>query len=175
MHQELHRLIVNLRPSVLDDLGLAAAIRGVADWQLGGTSTAVRCELDDLDALEARLPSEVETAVFRAVQEAIVNISRHARADSVLIQGSVDSGVLTLEVEDDGEGFDLARATGDSSSLRGIGLLGMRERIEIIGGSLHIESEPGHGTRLLITVPVAARTARATALGSDAAAGVSLP
>ena len=175
MHQELHRLIVNLRPSVLDDLGLAAAIRGVADWQLGGTSTAVRCELDDLDALEARLPSEVETAVFRAVQEAIVNISRHACADSVLIQGSVDSGVLTLEVEDDGEGFDLARATGDSSSLRGIGLLGMRERIQIIGGSLHLESEPGHGTRLLITVPVAARTARATGLGSDAAAGVSLP
>jgi signal transduction histidine kinase len=175
MHQELHRLIVNLRPSVLDDLGLAAAIRWVADWQLRGTGTAVRCELDDLDELEPRLPSEVETAVFRAVQEAIVNISRHAHADSVLIQGSLEKGRLELEIEDDGEGFDLEKAAGDPSSLRGIGLLGMRERIEIIGGSLHIESEPGRGTRLLIKVPVAPPPPRATELESGAPAGVNLP
>jgi signal transduction histidine kinase len=175
MHQELHRLIVNLRPSVLDDLGLAAAIRWVAEWQLGGSGTAVRCELDDLDDLQVRLPTEVETAVFRAVQEAIVNISRHAHADSVLIQGSVENGVLTLEIEDDGEGFDLESITGDPSSLRGIGLLGMRERIEIISGSLEIESEPGLGTRLLIKVPVASQPVRATELESGAAAGASVP
>jgi signal transduction histidine kinase len=175
IHQELHRLIMNLRPSVLDDLGLAAAIRWVAEWQLRGTGTAVRCELDDLDELETRLPSEVETAVFRAVQEAIVNISRHAHADSVLIQGSLAKGLLTLEIEDDGEGFDLEKAAGDPSSLRGIGLLGMRERIEIIGGSLQIESEPGHGTRLLITVPVAPATTRAAEWESDAGAGANQP
>ena len=81
MHHELHRLIVNLRPSVLDDLGLAAAIQWFAERQL--PSVAVRCELE----LDTRLPSELETAIFRAVQEAIVNIARHAHAESVLIQG----------------------------------------------------------------------------------------
>lgn len=148
MHHELHRLIVNLRPSVLDDLGLAAAIQWFAERQL--PAVAVRCELD----LETRLPSELETAIFRAVQEAIVNIARHARAETVLIQGSIDHGALTVEIEDDGEGFKVDEVVRAHDSLRGVGLLGMRERLEIFGGSLRIDSEPGGGTRVVMTVPI---------------------
>ena len=151
MQEELHRLIVNLRPSILDDLGLAAAIRWFAGRQLGSAGVAVRCEVADL---ERRLPSEIETALFRAVQEAVVNIARHAGAESVLIQGTLDAGRLAIEVEDDGRGFDVAGVPERSESLRGIGLLGMRERLEILGGQLTIDSEPGAGTRVIMEVPM---------------------
>jgi signal transduction histidine kinase len=163
MNAELHRLIVNLRPSVLDDLGLAAAIEWFAERHLAAAGIAVRCELGDLDV---RLPSEMEAAVFRVVQEAINNIARHAHAESVLIQLSGEEGVLTVEIEDDGRGFDVASAADGPGSLRGVGLLGMRERIAILGGTLQIDSEPGEGTRILIKVPVT------TAVGGSAPAVV---
>jgi signal transduction histidine kinase len=150
MHEELARLIVNLRPSVLDDLGLAAAIAWFAEHHLGTAGLSFRCELDDLTA---RLSPEAEIAIFRAVQEAIVNVSRHARAETVLIQAAAPDGRLVIEIEDDGEGFDPADAAGEPGSLRGIGLLGMRERIEILGGTVVVDSEPGRGTRVVIDVP----------------------
>jgi signal transduction histidine kinase len=155
MHQELHRMIVNLRPSVLDDLGLAAAIQWFAERHLNGAGVGVRCELTDLDV---RLPPEVETALFRAVQEAIVNIARHAHAESVLIQGAVDQGTVTIEIEDDGVGFEPQQVGSTPGSLRGVGLLGMRERIEILGGSMQLDSEPGGGTRVVMSVPAAVLT-----------------
>lgn len=151
MHDGIHRMIVNLRPSVLDDLGLAAAIRWFADYQLTPRGITVRCEFDDL---EERLSPEIETATFRAVQEAIVNISRHASAESVLIQGSVIAGTLEIEIEDDGVGFDPAAVVRSPESMRGIGLLGMYERIEILGGHITIESSPGSGARVVFAIPV---------------------
>jgi signal transduction histidine kinase len=150
MYHELHRMIVNLRPSVLDDLGLAAAIQWFAERQL--PKVAVRCELE----LETRLPSELETAIFRAVQESIVNIARHANAESVLVQGSIEGGMLTVEIEDDGDGFEVEDVVHAHDSMRGVGLLGMRERLEIFGGTLRIDSEPGGGTRVIMRVPVTA-------------------
>lgn len=150
MYQELHRMIVNLRPSVLDDLGLAAAIQWFAERHLNTAGVSVRCELGDLDI---RLPPETETALFRAVQEAIVNTARHARAETVLIQGSVQNGSVTIEIEDDGVGFEPQQVGSMPGSLRGVGLLGMRERIEILGGSMELDSEPGGGTRVVFTVP----------------------
>ena len=151
LHDGIHRMIVNLRPSVLDDLGLAAAIRWFAEYQLASRGVAVRCEFDDFDM---RLPPEVETATFRAVQEAIVNISRHASAESVLIQASVHGGRLEVDIEDDGIGFDPAAVVRSPDSLRGIGLLGMQERIEILGGQVTLESAPGRGARVVFSVPV---------------------
>jgi signal transduction histidine kinase len=151
MHDGIHRMIVNLRPSVLDDLGLAAAIRWFADYQLTPRGIAVRCEFDDL---ETRLSPEAETATFRAVQEAIVNISRHAAAESVLIQGSVNGGVLEIEIEDDGMGFDPAAVVRSPESLRGVGLLGMQERIEILGGTVKLESSQGQGARVVFSIPI---------------------
>jgi signal transduction histidine kinase len=153
MHEEIHRLIVNLRPSVLDDLGLAAAIQWFAERHLKTAGIAVRCELGELTE---RLPPETETALFRAVQEAISNVARHAQAESVLIQGSAENGCITIEIEDDGVGFEPRDVGSTPGSLRGVGLLGMRERMEILGGSMQVDSEPGGGTRVVMSVPAPA-------------------
>ena len=152
MHEGLHRLIVNLRPSVLDDLGLAAGVEWLAEHQLSRIGVAARCELEDLQ--DIRLAPELEITIFRIVQEAIGNIARHAGAESVLIQGSAGDGHLTIEIEDDGCGFDARHASEGPGSMRGVGLLGMRERVDLVGGTLEIDSAPGQGTRIKLTVPV---------------------
>jgi signal transduction histidine kinase len=151
MHHEVNRLIVNLRPSVLDDLGLGPAIQWLADRQLTAAGITVRCELTGLDE---RLPAEIETAVFRAVQEAISNIARHAQAESVLIQASLEDGRLLVEIEDDGVGFDPSAVVRTPDSLRGVGLLGIRERMDILGGHVRIDSAPGSGTSVVLDVGV---------------------
>ena len=150
LQEGVHRLIVNLRPAVLDDLGLAAAINMLADTQLRRSGIAVRCELSDLG--HHRLPPATETAVFRIVQEAILNIVRHSGATSVLIQAGIDDGHVWVEIEDDGDGFDPATVHPDAESLRGIGLLGMRERAELLGGRMTIESARGEGTRVKVEI-----------------------
>ncbi len=148
---EVRRLIVDLRPSVLDDLGLQSAILWYADRCLKPRGVTVRCEFG---GLEGRLPVEYETTLFRVAQEAMTNIARHARAETVLVQCARRDGQLTLEIEDDGQGFDaLALARPDDSG-RGVGLLGMRERVELLGGTLQLDSAPGEGTRLSLTVPL---------------------
>jgi signal transduction histidine kinase len=146
----VHRLIFDLRPSILDDLGLVPALRWLAERQLGPLGIAASCELEDLGG---RLAPEVETALFRAVQEALSNVARHARAETVLIQLGRRGGVVELEVEDDGQGFDPATAAAPAPSGRGLGLLGMRERLELVGGRAIIESAPGQGTRVRLQVP----------------------
>ena len=151
MHADLHRTIVNLRPSVLDDLGLAAAVQWLADHLLAPLGVKTRCEID---GLEERLPTEVETATFRVVQEALQNIARHAHAESVLIQADQSEGHLHVEIEDDGVGFDVDSLAVNGDSLRGVGLLGMRERVDALAGSLRIDSTPGRGTRVILSVPV---------------------
>ena len=148
----VHRLIVNLRPPVLDDLGLAAAIGGLAESQLARSGIAVRCELGELR--DARLDSAIEIAVFRIAQEAMLNILRHSGATAVLLQGGVTDGRLWIELEDDGVGFDPAAVAPRDGSLRGIGLLGMHERAELIDAQLTIDSAPGEGTRVRLEVNV---------------------
>jgi signal transduction histidine kinase len=115
----------------------------------------VRCEFGDV---ETRFAPEVETALFRVVQEAITNIARHSKADTALIQCAERDGKLTIEIEDDGEGFDLASLPPPGSRQRGLGLLGMRERVELLGGALEVDSAPGQGVRILLTVPLSAET-----------------
>jgi signal transduction histidine kinase len=154
MHEGLHRLIVNLRPSVLDDLGLAAAIQWLAEHHLP-RDVAVRCELGDIQDL--RLPPEIEIAVFRVAQEAIANIARHAQAETVLVQGGLnETGRLLIEIEDDGRGFEPQTVDAPPGDLRGIGLLGMRERMELAGGRIRIDSAPGQGTQVAIELDIAA-------------------
>jgi signal transduction histidine kinase len=150
---ELHRVIYDLRPSVLDDLGLASAVRWYTDRNLVPVGIAVRCEIEGLDA---RLPADVETAVFRVVQEALTNVLRHSGATSVLIQMARAGGRLSIEIEDDGKGFEPDAVATPESSGRGLGLLGIRERVELLGGSVTIDSTPGEGTRVAVTVPVPA-------------------
>jgi signal transduction histidine kinase len=146
--EEVHRMVLDLRPSVLDDLGLVSAVRWYAERHLQARGIAVRCEFGEVPSLRP----EVETALFRICQEAMSNIARHAEADSVLVQVGVEAGALTVEIEDDGRGFDAGRA--GASERRPFGLLGIRERVELIGGTVQIDSAPGKGTRVRVRLPL---------------------
>jgi signal transduction histidine kinase len=150
---ELHRIIYDLRPSVLDDLGLLPAIRWVALRDLAPLGMKVRCELEEP---APKLPFEVEIAVFRAVQEAIHNIIRHAHAETVLVEVIVNAGTLDVVIEDDGGGFDVLDVALPDASGRGLGICGMRERMDLIGGSATVTSSPGKGTRVALSVPLPA-------------------
>jgi signal transduction histidine kinase len=147
----IYRLGFDLRPSVLDDLGLFRAIAWYAERDLKRRGVAVRCEFDEEDV---RLPAGVETALFRAVQELITNIVKHSRAESVLIQGVINHHAVTIEIEDDGQGFEPDSISMTAVNGRGLGLAGIRERMELLGGTARIESSPGHGTRVVLTAPM---------------------
>jgi len=149
--EELHRLIFDLRPSVLDDLGLLSAIRWYAERQLERRGIAVRCEFSGSGG---RLMPELETALFRVVQEAITNIAKHSQAETVLIQYLERDDRISIEIEDDGKGFSPESLPPPAARERGLGLLGMRERVELFGGTIELDSAPGSGTRIAVTVPV---------------------
>lgn len=146
--QQVRDLSQLLHPSLLDDLGLSAAI----EWYLKGFSrrTDVRAELLQ-DRMEERLPPQVETCIFRVVQEALTNVARHANATSVRVYLQRLPHTVLLTVEDDGVGLAQAAAT---DAPRGLGLLGIRERAGELGGTFRIESQPGKGTRLTVELPV---------------------
>ncbi len=142
---DVRRLAVELRPKALDDFGLVPALERLAQ-------TFVRQSGPTLD-VEAhlgteRLPSEIETALYRMVQEALTNVTKHARARSVSIVLGCTRGIVTAVIEDDGVGFDPGAAGS------GMGLEGMRERLALIGGTLKIETRPGRGTTLVAVVPL---------------------
>jgi two-component system sensor histidine kinase UhpB len=148
---ETRRLILGLRPSVLDDLGLAPAIRWLCETGLADRGVEVSI---DADQGGARLPGHVEVALFRIIQEAVGNIARHAGATHVRIGMSVAAEVARVTVADDGRGFDVARAMGPDGSDSSVGLVGMQERVAILGGSIEIRSAPGSGTEIVVEVPV---------------------
>jgi len=147
--EEVHRMILDLRPSVLDDLGLQSAIRWYAERTLASRGLSVRCEFE---AEDRRFPAAFETALFRVCQEAMSNIARHAQAESVLIQLSEADGVIRIEIEDDGRGFDPGNVS--HAERRHFGLMGIEERVEILGGKVRIDSAPGQGTRIHVEVPL---------------------
>jgi signal transduction histidine kinase/HAMP domain-containing protein len=147
----VQKVMFDLRPSMLDHLGLIPAIRWFAESRL--KSKGVRVDVKDSSHMN-RLPPEVETALFRIVQESILNIARHAAARNVSIDIFTNENKVRIEVEDDGVGFDLADLTLVPDSPRGLGLLGMQERIELLGGELEILSAPGSGTHLTMDIPV---------------------
>jgi signal transduction histidine kinase len=147
--EEVHRMILDLRPSVLDDLGLQSAIRWYAERHLTGRGVSVRCEFD---APDRRFPAAFETALFRVCQEAMSNIARHAHAESVLIQLSEEEGEIRIEIEDDGRGFEPDNVS--HAERRHFGLMGIEERVEILGGKVVIDSAPGQGTRIRLAVPL---------------------
>jgi signal transduction histidine kinase len=146
--RDLRKLIRDLRPTALDDLGLIPAIRWYAENHLEPYGIGVCVSATHWDA---RLASPVETVLFRMMQEAVNNIARHATAQNVNITLEADEQGCHVRVEDDGRGFDpgAARPTDEG----GWGLVGMRERANLIHGKVRIESTPGAGTRVLIDVP----------------------
>jgi signal transduction histidine kinase len=148
---EVHDLSMRLRPRVLDDLGLAAALERLAhEWQARYKTPA-----DIVIQLNARLPGEIETALYRIVQEALTNIARHARAHSVSILVEKHGDSVRAIVEDDGIGFDINAKQGELH----LGLLGMRERAELLGGALTIESTLEQGTSIFIEIPLSTQPA----------------
>lgn len=149
---EIHRLIFALRPSVLDDLGLLPAIRWYAAHHVEPAGVSVRCELEDPGVA---LPTETETAVFRAVQEALSNVMRHSGAETVLVELRREGDWLEVAIEDDGRGFEPQAFSRAGESGQGLGLMGMRERMELLGGEARIDSAPDSGTRVLLRVPLA--------------------
>jgi signal transduction histidine kinase len=145
----VYELIYSLRPSALDDLGLPTAIRAHARRQL--TKTGITFELYD-DELTDRLPRELETALYRTFQEALNNVIRHAHANKVQLTLSRKNGLFIGEFTDDGCGFDMEKVQLDGNNHRGLGLLGMQERVSQCGGQLEVDSQSGKGTRISIRV-----------------------
>lgn len=148
---QTYDLIFDLRPTILDDLGLTPAVRWYAENRLHPLGIVVHLETKDL---QQRLPPEVETACYRVIQEALLNVAKHARAQQVYIRLKVVNDRLQGEIEDDGQGFDLKTVLHSGIKGRGMGLMGMRERVELLGGTLTISSWPGRGTRLRFEVPL---------------------
>lgn len=148
---EIHNLVYDLRPSLLDDLGLIPAIEWYADTRLRSAGVKVRVEVG---GDERRLEQQIETAMFRVVQEAITNIAKHANAQNVAISLEFGESSVAVAVEDDGDGFDVRQITVAAGPDDGFGLLGMRERISLLGGELLIRSELAGGTTIGIMVPV---------------------
>jgi len=149
--QHVRRLAVALRPSVLDDLGLIPALRGIAEQTAARSSFEVHFQPALADT---RLPPDVETACFRVVQEALTNITRHAQARRVDIDLFHDGDALMLGIHDDGCGFDVAAVRARASAGDSIGLLGMKERATLLGGQLDIESIPGLGSTVRMRCPL---------------------
>jgi len=144
--QDVRRLAVELRPSALDDFGLVAALERLAESFAEQTGISV----DFQTALaDERLPEEVETALYRIVQESLTNVVKHAQARRVSILLARKDGAVKAVVEDDGQGFDPAEQTDD-----GYGLMGMRERLALLGGRLEVESGRDGGTTIAAEVPV---------------------
>jgi signal transduction histidine kinase len=144
--ESVRQLSRHLRPSVLDDAGLVPALRRyISDFaRFNGLSVDFQVVGDE----DRRLPSEVETAAYRIVQEALTNVVRHAKAGNASIILNLSGNVVSAVVEDDGIGLDPARIEEAS------GVLGMRERAVLLGGSLTIESTPGAGTTIFAKLPV---------------------
>lgn len=145
-------LSLDLRPPLLEELGLAAALRG--HLEAVTHRAGIRTEVIEEGVLPRPLAPELEIALFRLVQEAVTNVLRHAEAGRVEVRMKGTAERITLSIGDDGRGFDVAATLGRASGASHLGLLGMIERVRTLGGALQIHSAPGRGTRLEIDVPV---------------------
>jgi PAS domain S-box-containing protein len=146
---QVRSLALELRPMLLETAGLDATLRWLGEQyqQRTGTATQVVGHVPEVSGA-------VAIACFRVVQEALTNVVRHARAQHVWIEVSQSEGSLRLVVRDDGIGFDVESIRERAADAGNLGLIGMRERVEILGGRLTIDSEPGRGTRICVTLPV---------------------
>ncbi len=145
--RQLSRL---LRPQVLDDLGLEAALRWLA--RTIGESGGIDIVVEAMPMPE--LDGELKTLLFRVAQEALNNVSRHARAGHAVLGITTSGRSVALSVWDDGDGFDVDAALAQGATGRSSGLSGMRERVSLHGGHLRLESMPGRGSRLMATIPL---------------------
>jgi signal transduction histidine kinase len=148
VEKHLRRYSHELRPTILDDLGWIPAIRFLAE----GISKRADLPIYIDATVSGRLPSAIETTLYRIVQEALTNAVKHAKANNVWIRAWREDFVLCCSIRDDGGGFDSSHA--NAPGRKGLGLIAMQERVSAIGGTLHIESRPGVGTELSIRLPL---------------------
>ena len=147
---EIYKLIYELRPTLLDDLGLVAAIRWLVDNKL--TAANVNVNFKTIGRTRRLLP-KLEIILFRVIQEAVSNITRYAQAKKVELTLHFKKNLITGNIRDNGKGFDVEEAISSKDRPRGLGLLGMKERIELINGTLTIQSSRGKGTEINIEIP----------------------
>src|SRR5256714_7602762 len=148
VEKQLRRYSHELRPTVLDDLGWIPAIRFLAEGVSKRANLAVHIKV----AFAGRLPSTTEIALYRVVQEALTNATKHAKTSRVWIRIDRQNRTLCCSIEDDGAGFDVG-AIQAPGGRKGLGLIGMQERVHAIGGTLMIDSASGQGTKLLMQLP----------------------
>ena len=148
---EISKLMKELRPTLLDELGLPAAISRYAKDSLESLGTKV---FTKFEGVEERLPTEVEVTLFRIAQGTVGNILEHAEAKNVSISLECNASECVLEVNDDGKGFDVNKITRVDKGGRGAGLFTMKERARLIGGACNIRSRPGKGTRIAVKIPL---------------------
>src|SRR5450432_560015 len=152
---QLREISQDLRPAVLDDLGLIPALQGLIERVSKRSGLAINLA----DAVPERLPAGVETTLYRFVQESLTNVAKHARASRVEIRFCHDQHEVQCSVRDNGAGFNLDEVLSRKGS-RGLGLVGIRERVESVRGTVSIHSLPGMGTELLVTIPLGGEKCR---------------
>ncbi len=151
MIDNIRNLISDLRPSVLDDLGLVPALR----WYIKRTLQPIGITVTfDARNLEERLPSDIETALFRIVQEALTNVMKHAHATRVDVMIERTDGHVVASVDDNGQGFDPTPTPRWNAEGRGLGLFGMHERAMLLAGTVTINSRRGAGTHVYVDIPI---------------------
>lgn len=149
----MRSLALDLRPSVLDDLGLPAALRSYVDRWARDAHVEAHLSIDAIP----RLAPELETSCFRVAQEALTNVARHAQARQVWLDLHLVSDALELQVRDDGVGFDVVAARERAISGASMGLLGMLERVVLLSGEVDLSSTRGGGTQLRARFPAAGK------------------
>jgi len=149
VEKQLRRYSHDLRPTILDDLGWLPAIRFLAKGVAKRVSIPIQIE----STVQGRLSNAVEIALYRVVQEALTNATKHSKANRVSIRVRRAGGMLCCSIRDDGSGFDVQAVQSDRKR-RGLGLVGMQERLNAIGGTLSIDSAPGRGTKVTIRLPI---------------------
>ena len=165
MSRELHSLAVRLRPKSLDDFGLEAALAAYAEEWSRQTRIAVGVHAR---GGADRLPSAIESAIYRVVQEALTNVARHSGASRASVIVERHGGQVVAIVEDDGRGFDVDALSRSAQEASGLGLRGIRERAALLGGMADFESTPGGGTTVFVRIPIGASTTVPTGARRDA-------
>jgi two-component system sensor histidine kinase DegS len=149
-HDALRRYTKQLRPAILDDLGLGPALEWLADNLTAETEADVTVQLSPIPQ---DLSHEVQLTLFRVAQEALANIKRHAEATQAGIRLARTGNLIRMTISDNGKGFDVPVVLSDFSNMGKLGLAGMQERIQLLGGSISVQSTPGRGTTIVVEVP----------------------
>jgi two-component system NarL family sensor kinase len=150
LSQQIRQLSIDLHPHVLDDLGLRAAL----EWHVKAFAqrTKIQVQFDPGSTPVQRLPGNLEITVFRVVQEALTNVAKHAETSFAEVRVYSEDDAIRLEVKDDGKGFPM----NSQKAAPSLGLTGMRERVLLMNGTFEIWSEPGKGTRVMVSLPLKA-------------------